>query len=268
MRGYSSPQLLFAQEQLIDELADAIGMDEITFRQINCLKNGSKTASGTVVSHVNLEEIMVNLVEKTDYRKKRESYKNQNGRIRKGIGIAINHRGCGLGAESPDASGCMLIINSDGSVTINSGLAENGQGLKTAYAQIAAESLGVKYETVQFYGTDTHMIPDCGLTVASRGTFMGAQPVKRAGDKLKQIMLGHALEMEIFDLREIERVYGLDENSLSYEQFVKEDIELCQSQFYLKKYPEVKIELKTISDRCFWSGRQLSVFEWFTISEV
>lgn len=264
MRGYSSPQLLFAQEQLIDELADAIGMDEITFRQINCLKSGSKTASGTVVSHVNLEEIMVNLVEKTDYRKKRESYKNQDGRIRKGIGIAINHRGCGLGAESPDASGCMMIINSDGSVTINSGLAENGQGLKTAYAQIAAESLGVKFETVQFYGTDTHMIPDCGLTVASRGTFMGAQPVKRAGDKLKQIMLGHALEMEIFDLREIENVYGLQENSLSYDQISKEDIELCQSQFYLKKYPDVKIELKGISDRCFWSGRQLSVFEWFT----
>lgn len=264
MRGYSSPQLLFAQEQLIDELAEAIGMDEITFRQINCLKNGSKTASGTVVSHVILEDMMMDLVEKTDYRKKRESYKQQEGRIRKGIGIAITHRGCGLGAESPDASGCMMIINSDGSVTINSGLAENGQGLKTAYAQIAAEALGVTYESVQFYGTDTHMIPDCGLTVASRGTFMGAQPVKRAGDKLKQIMLGHALEMEIFDLRKVETIYGLEKDSLSYEQFCKDDIELCESYFYLKKYPEVKVELKAISDRCFWSGRQLSVFEWFT----
>lgn len=264
MRGYSSPQLLFAQEQLIDELAEAIGMDEIMFRQINCLKEGSKTASGTVVDHVILEDIMMDLVEKTDYRKKRESYKYQDGRIRKGIGIAITHRGCGLGAESPDASGCMMIINSDGSVTINSGLAENGQGLKTAYAQIAAEALGVTYESVQFYGTDTHMIPDCGLTVASRGTFMGAQPVKRAGDKLKQIMLGHALDMQIFDLREIEVIYGLESNSLSYEKISKGDIELCESQFYLKKYPDVKIPLKSISDSCFWSGRQLSVFEWFT----
>lgn len=264
MRGYSSPQLLFAQEQLIDELAETIGMDEITFRQINCLKTGSKTASGTVVSPVILEDIMMDLVEKTDYRRKHESYKQQEGRIRKGIGIAITHRGCGLGAESPDASGCMMIINSDGSVTINSGLAENGQGLKTAYAQIAAEALGVTYESVQFYGTDTHMIPDCGLTVASRGTFMGAQPVKRAGDKLKQIMLGHALDMQIFDLREIETIYGLEAGSLSYGQLTKEDVELCASQFYLKDYPAVKIDLKTISDRCFWSGRQLSVFEWFT----
>ena len=264
MRGYSSPQLLFAQEQLIDELAEAIGMDEITFRQINCLKTGSKTASGTVVDPVILEDIMLDLVEKTDYRRKHESYKQQEGRIRKGIGIAITHRGCGLGAESPDASGCMMIMNSDGSVTINSGLAENGQGLKTAYAQIAAEALGVTYESVQFYGTDTHMIPDCGLTVASRGAFMGAQPVKRAGDKLKQIMLGHAIDLQIFDLREIETIYGLEAGSLSYEQLKKEDVELCASQFYLKDYPAVKIDLNTISDRCFWSGRQLSVFEWFT----
>ena len=157
-----------------------------------------------------------------------------------------------------------MILNSDGSVTINSGLAENGQGLKTAYAQIAAESLGVTYDTVQFYGTDTHMIPDCGLTVASRGTFMGAQPVKKAGDKLKQIMLGHALDMQIFDLREIEAKYGLEENSLSYDNLNKEDVELCQSQFYLKKYPDIKIPLGSVSNSCFWSGRQLSVFEWFT----
>ena len=264
MRGYSSPQLLFAQEQFIDELAEAIGMDEITFRQINCLKDGSKTASGTVVSHVILEDIMMDLVKKTDYRKKREEYKHQDGRIRKGIGIAITHRGCGLGAESPDASGCMMIINSDGTVTINTGLAENGQGLKTVYAQITAESLGVTYESVQFYGTDTHMVPDSGLTVASRGTFMGAQSVKKSGDKLKKIMLGHALDMEIFDLREIESVYGLDTNSLSYEQFTIEDVELCASQFYLKKYPDIKIPLGKVSDSCFWSGRQLSVYEWFT----
>ena len=62
----------------------------------------------------------------------------------------------------------MMICNEDGSVMINSGLAENGQGLKTAYAQIAAEALGVTYESVRFFGTDTHTIPDCGMTVASR----------------------------------------------------------------------------------------------------
>ena len=57
----------------------------------------------------------------------------------------------------------MMIVNADGSVSINSGLAENGQGLRTVYAQIAAEALGVNYEDISFYGTDTHSIPDCGM---------------------------------------------------------------------------------------------------------
>ena len=51
-----------------------------------------------------------------------------------------------------------MICNEDGSVMINSGLAENGQGLKTAYAQIAAEALGVSYEAIRFFGTDIHSI--------------------------------------------------------------------------------------------------------------
>lgn len=58
MRGYSSPSLIFGQEQFIDELAEAIGMDNVQFRKINCLKDGSKTATGQQVDNVILEEIL------------------------------------------------------------------------------------------------------------------------------------------------------------------------------------------------------------------
>lgn len=249
MRGYSSPSLIFGQEQLIDELAEKLEMDEIELRKKNCLKDGSLTATGVPVQDVILEEILDFTVEQTGYREKRKAFKaKSNERKRKGIGLAICYRGSGLGAESPDASGCMMIINEDGSVTINSGLAENGQGLKTAYAQIAAEALGVKFENIQFYGTDTHSIPDCGMTVASRGTVMGAQSVKKTGLKLKQIMIENAIELGVF----------------GKENLAASDVDLVDNVFFLKDDPQVTADFASVANGCLWTGKQMSAFEWFT----
>jgi CO/xanthine dehydrogenase Mo-binding subunit len=145
-------------------------------------------------------------IDKCDFKRKRDSYKSQsNTSKRKGIGMAICYRGCGFGAESPDASGAMIIANEDGTITINSGLAENGQGLKTAYAQIAAEALGVPVESIKFYGTDTHSIADSGMTVASRGTVMGAQSMKKAAAKLKKIMKQNVFELSCFQVKILQK---------------------------------------------------------------
>lgn len=248
MRGYSSPSLIFAQEQLIDELAEELGIDEVELRRINCLKNGSLTATGAAVEHVILEKILDDTVKQTDYIRKHADYKGQTSAIkRRGIGLAICYRGSGLGAESPDAAGCMMIVNEDGSVTINSGLVENGQGLKTAYAQIAAESLGVPYESIQFYGTDTHSIPDCGMTVASRCTVMGAQSVRKAGEELKQIMIKNAIELNAFEC----------------EGLLAEDVDLIDGWFFLKADSAVRVPFADVANSCLWTGKQMTVFKWY-----
>lgn len=259
-RGYSSPSLIFGQEQFIEELAEGIDMDEVAFRKKNCLKEGSLTATGVPVENVILEEILDYSVSKTDYSKKRKDYKNSTAtNKRKGIGMSICYRGCGLGAESPDAGGCMMIVNEDGSVTINSGLAENGQGLKTAYAQIAAESLGVPYSSIQFYGTDTHSIPDCGMTVASRGTVMGSQSVRKAGEKLKNIMLQNALELGVFPIEQIKKSKKLTNINLTIQ-----DVDLVDGKFLVKKHPEFTVDFAGVCNSCLWTGKQMSVFEWYT----
>jgi CO/xanthine dehydrogenase Mo-binding subunit len=264
MRGYSSPQLIFGQEQLIDELAEELGIDAVELRRKNCLKDGSLTATSDTVNHVILEEMMNYTVEQTDYMKKRAENSEQapDARIWKGIGLAIAYRGCGLGGETPDASGCMMIINEDGSATISTGLAENGQGLKTAYAQIAAEASGVRYEDIQFYGVDSYAVADSGMTVASRGTIMASQSVRLAGESMKKIMLKNALTIRAFPLAEIEEKYDLAPGSLSYDKIGINDIDLVESEFFLKKYPDYRLPLKNVSGACLWLGHQLSVYEW------
>ena len=265
-RGYSSPSLLYAQEQFIEEIAEEIGMSEVEFRRINCLKDGARNATGTVLDNVILREVMDYTIEQMDYVSKHEEYKKQTDmEKRRGIGLAIAHRGCGLGAESPDAAAAMVIANEDGSVLINSGLAENGQGLRTAYAMIAAEALGVKYENVLFYGTDTHSIPDSGMTVASRGTVMGAQPIKKAALELNKIMRGNAIKLGKFkDTKQIEEACSLKEGSLSDLKIENEDqIVLKDGFFYIPEYPGYKVPFADVTCVTVWTGMQMASFEWF-----
>ncbi len=264
MRGYSSPALIFAQEQLMDELAEALGMDAVCLRRRNCLKNGSHTITGARVDDVILEEMLDYTLGQTDYGRKHSEYQNQAARKkRRGIGLAICYRSCGFGAESPDASGCMIMAHEDGSININSGLAENGQGLKTAYAQIAAEALGVPYESIFFYGTDTFSIPDCGMTAASRGTVMGAQAVRKAGEELRRILLEDACKLHSIPLADVEKAYGLAEGSLSYDTLGPDDFTLKEGLVYLSAYPKVQVKLAAVTGAALWAGLPTSHFAWF-----
>ena len=132
MRGYSSPQIIYAQEQLYEEVAEEIGMDFLEFKKLNLLREGDTTPTGQLLDgEVIFEKVVDSVLEKSNFKEKRDAYSREEGPIRKGIGLAICYRGCGLGAESSDSSGAIVAVHDDGTVMINVGLSENGQGLKT-----------------------------------------------------------------------------------------------------------------------------------------
>lgn len=242
MRGYSSPQVIFAQEQVMEELAEELGLDPVEFRKINALRTGSITATGQkLVQPVTIHELMDIIVDKTQFTEKRKIYNVETGPKKKGIGMAICFRGCGFGAEAVDAAGATVTALEDGTIIINSGLVENGQGLKTVYSQIVAESLGIPVEKIHFIGVDTHSMPDCGMSVASRGTVMGSQAMKIAAQQLKEILKRTAAEMLSASI---------------------EDIELDEGIFYVKNNPEKKVFFSDVCNTQLWTGRQMSVFVW------
>ena len=241
-RGYSSPQLLFAQEQLIEEYGERVHLDPVAVRKINCLKEGSKTSIGQEVHNVLLDEIIDYHVNQTDFIHKYMQNKDQNGDIRSGIGMAICYRGCGRDSKASDSSGTMVIVQQDGSIVIQVGLTEMGQGIKTAYAQIAAEVLELPVDRFEFPLVDTLSVPDSGLTVSSRGLFMGGQSVKGACEKLKKIMISNAAEL-----------FGVS----------LEDVIYKAGEFFLKMDTDQRMGFDEVSTACLWSGRQLSAFDWY-----
>ncbi|MCC3144297.1 xanthine dehydrogenase family protein molybdopterin-binding subunit [Halanaerobium sp. Z-7514] len=197
MRGYGSPQIIFAQESLMDELAEELGMSPVELRKKNIYRQDSITASGQKLSGhtVSLEEVMDKAMQAIDYQAKREKYSlAQPDDKKRGIGLSISFRGCSLGAEAVDAAASLIQINKDGSVAVYSGLAENGQGLKTIFSQIAAEVLGITLNEIDYMEVDTTFTPDSGSTVASRATLIGGNSIKNAAEKLRDRILDFAAQ--------------------------------------------------------------------------
>ncbi|HER25162.1 MAG TPA: xanthine dehydrogenase [Candidatus Atribacteria bacterium] len=192
MRGYGSPQIVFAQESLMDELAEALQMNPMELRLKNIYHNNSITASGQKLDNhqVSLEEVIHKAVKVSNYKEKyREYSKSQPGDKKRGIGMAVSFRGCSLGAEATDAAGAIVAVQRDGSILISCGLAENGEGLKTVFTQIAAEELGVYTQRINYMEVDTSVSPESGATVASRSTILGGNAVKNAAYQLKETLI-------------------------------------------------------------------------------
>jgi CO/xanthine dehydrogenase Mo-binding subunit len=190
-RGFSAPQIVFANESLIDELAEELNMSPQEIRLRNCLKPGDEMGTGQILIPgkipAPLENIIKDICKKTDFESKRKKYikeRKSSDPTKKGIGISCTFRGAGLGGEGIDTASATVTIDIDGSILIQSGLVEMGQGMRTAHAQIVAEVLGVSLDRITFCNTDTSITLDSGPTVASRGTLAGGNAMLIAARKL------------------------------------------------------------------------------------
>ncbi len=192
-RGFGAPQVTFATERQIDELAGRLTMDPKKIREINLWKRGSITASGeTLTGIVPMRRTFRKALDLSEYKKRQRalSLRARDGRHLRGIGLAASYYGNNLhnGGEHLDRSQAWVGINPDGSINVAVGLTEMGQGLLTAVAQIVAEELGVGIERIRVGLVDTDIVQDSGPTVASRGTIMSGMPARAAAGVLKRRM--------------------------------------------------------------------------------
>ncbi len=192
MRGFGSPQVNFAIESMMDELAEKVGKDPLQIRLQNGFTDGAVTATGQRLKHkVSLTEVLTKAAKAADFQKKWKKYRTApNAPKKRGIGLACSYRGVSLGAEGVDAAGTIVSVQTDGSVIVSSGITDMGQGAQTQMSQIAAEVLGISMDRIRFLNTNTSRVPDSGPTVASRGTIMGGSAAKNAAEIVRATLLG------------------------------------------------------------------------------
>jgi CO/xanthine dehydrogenase Mo-binding subunit len=190
MRGFGSPQIVYANESLMDEIARHFNMSPVEIRRINMLRQDDQSITGQAFTQhvVSTGEVLNLAVTQAKFEEKREQCQRRNaegGTIKYGIGLALSYRGCSMGAEGVDTGTALVQVNHDGSISVSTSVAENGQGLQTTMSLIAAESFGVTLKNVVFSEPPTSVIADGGPTVASRATLMGGQAVVDAAEKIK-----------------------------------------------------------------------------------
>jgi carbon-monoxide dehydrogenase large subunit len=185
MRGFGMPEMHAGLEQCIDELAAKAGIDAVAFRKINCLKADSILATGGKMHPIGLEDCIQKVADALEWGKKTPpSAPNK----RRGKGLAAMWK---APAMPPNAgSSAWVELAEDGKVNVGIGGQDIGQGAFTISAQMAAETLGVPYESVHVAApVDTRYSPYEWQTVASRLTWsMGNAVVNATKDVRKQVL--------------------------------------------------------------------------------
>jgi CO/xanthine dehydrogenase Mo-binding subunit len=190
MRGFGSPQMNFVIEQVVEMAALRVGISGIEFRRRNMVRQGSVTITGQKLDghKVAMEQVLNTVLREIDYEKKlaRSEHGKADGDELYGIGLAMSYRGVSLGAEGTDFCAAIINAQADGSILLETGMHENGQGVESAMCLICAEELGVDVDRIRYRRSSTSNIPDSGTTVASRGTIMGGGATALAARELKQ----------------------------------------------------------------------------------
>ena len=193
MRGFGSQQVNFAVEQLVEMAAEKVGLSGVEFRRRNMVRQGSTTVTGQVLEGhvVSLSEVFERVLAESGYEAKlRRSSRGRGEDDYYGIGMAMSYRGVSLGAEGTDFCAAVVSVQFDGSVLLETGVHENGQGAESAMILILAEELGVDRGRIVYRRSSTSSVPDSGTTVASRATIMGGGAVSRAAAAVRLQMAG------------------------------------------------------------------------------
>ena len=219
MRGYGMPQATFYDECNIDDCAKAIGMDPMEFRRLNIMPKGFHDPfSGNTNYYDTYRECMAKGAELFDYERRRKACERQTGNIRKGVGLATFWYNTAVYPIALETSSNRMQLNLDGTVTMQCGETEIGQGADTAYAQMTAEAVGLaSYRDVHVISCqDTDITPTGTGAYASRQTYVAGFSIRQTADLLREKILKRACHetrqdpacMDIVDSNVVRKVDG------------------------------------------------------------
>ena len=197
-RGFGAPQSLFALERHMDRIAQVVGLSPVEIRRRNLLKPGETTTTGqTVEEQIDLPKLLDRALELSDYQSKKEQFAKENQQCarKKGMGIAAFLHGAGFTGSGERFLGSVVGVeaSADGSLRILVSSTEFGQGTNTVLCQIAAETLGLRYEDMGIAQPDTDQVPNSGPTVASRTVMVVGKLVQSAALGIKETLAASGL---------------------------------------------------------------------------
>jgi xanthine dehydrogenase large subunit len=189
-RGFGGPQGIAAMETIIDKIARILKKDPLEIRFINYYRINTHniTPYNQLITNNRLFVIQDKLIESSDYwsrRKEINLFNDKNKIFKKGIALTPVKFGISFTTSFLNQAGALVLIYKDGTVLVNHGGTEMGQGIYTKIRQIASSELGISSDNIKISPTNTSKIPNTSPTAASSGTDLNGMAVKNAIDILK-----------------------------------------------------------------------------------
>ncbi|MBX7153295.1 molybdopterin-dependent oxidoreductase, partial [bacterium] len=199
-RGFGGPQGMATIEHVVDCIARYLKKDPAEIRSMNFygLRDRNITHYGETVDNNRLPMLYEQLMRSSEYATRREAvlaFNATNEFYKKGIAMTPVKFGISFTTSYLNQAGALVHIYKDGTIQVNHGGTEMGQGLHTKIAQIAAKELGVSYARVKVTATNTSKVPNTSATAASAGTDLNGMAVKNATDILKMRLSKIAAEV-------------------------------------------------------------------------
>src|SRR6185437_8778351 len=198
MRGFGVPQANYASELQIEAIANELGLDPIELRIKNALVTDDKFLGGQNVDHGTLIDCLEAVRRASDWETRRARRPVQPGK-RRGIGVSSAAH-----VSAMNGAGATIKLNEDGTLTVNTGAVDVGQGSDTVLSQLAAGVLGVSLDKIKYAPPDTDFSPYNHQTGGSRTTYTVGVAVERASEHARDQILEHASEMLECSVEELE----------------------------------------------------------------
>ena len=254
-RGFGGPQGMVGIEQVINHISQYLGKDSLTVREQNFYNNPSKRKNElqTTPYHMQVKDSIIKplvkqLKSSSNYTKRRseiENWNNKNKFLKKGLALTPVKFGISFTLTHLNQAGALIHVYQDGSIRINHGGTEMGQGLFQKVAQVAAQEFSQPIENIKITATDTGKVPNTSATAASSGTDLNGMAVKVACEKIKfrlKSFLGKTYKLKATEIEFLNGSIYCKGIEYSFKSIIKQAYEnrisLSATGFYAT--PEIK----------------------------
>ena len=261
-RGFGGPQGMVAIEEVMDAVARHLGKDPLEVRKHNYYgkEDRNVTHYHQTVEHNVIHEMTAELEESSDYAKRREEIRAFNAKspvLKKGLAMTPVKFGISFTATFLNQAGALIHIYTDGSIHLNHGGTEMGQGLNTKVAQVVAEVFQVEIERIQITATNTDKVPNTSPTAASSGADLNGMAAKNAAETIKQRLVDFLVSEYKVTPEDVEfrnSQVRVRDHFLSFEELIQKayfgQISLSSTGFY--RTPKIYYDRSKAAGRPFY----------------
>ncbi len=261
-RGFGGPQGMVAIEEVMDAVARSLGKDPLEVRKRNYYGKTERNVTHyhQTVEHNVIHEMTAELEQSCEYAKRREEIRTFNAKnpvLKKGLAMTPVKFGISFTATFLNQAGALIHIYTDGSIHLNHGGTEMGQGLNTKVAQVVAEVFQVDIERIQITATNTDKVPNTSPTAASSGADLNGMAAKNAAETIKQRLVDFLVREYKVTPEDVEFRNGqvrVRDHFLSFEEMIQKayfgQVSLSSTGFY--RTPKIYYDRDKAAGRPFY----------------